>query len=260
MEKFIIKKKYGQNFIKDKNLLVKIVSNIEITEKDLVVEIGPGQGDLTDAILINSPHYIGYEIDDSLNEYLSKFNNEKQKIIYGDFLKQNVIEEINKIKYKKLYIIANLPYYITTPIIKKIINDKLPVDEMLLMIQKEVADRLSSPPKHREYGSLTVFMNYYFDVKKLFDVKKENFIPRPNVDSTILKFSISKSNKKVNDESKFNKLLKDSFQFKRKTIKNNLKDYDLEKIEQILVKNNLTLQSRAEEIPLLVYIEIANSI
>ncbi len=260
MEKFVVKKKYGQNFIKDQNILNKIVSNIEIKSDDLVIEVGPGQGDLTKSILNNCPYYIGYEIDETLKVFLEKIDNDKQKVIYNDFLSQDINNEISKITYDKLYIIANLPYYITTPIIKKIINDKLPVDAMLLMVQNEVADRFSSNPKCREYGSLTVYMNYYFDIKKLFIVKKDVFYPKPNVDSAILLFTRSTKNYKVNSEETFNKLLRDSFQFKRKTIRNNLINYDLEKIESTLIKNKLTLQSRAEEIPLNVFVEISNSI
>lgn len=253
---FNIKKKFGQNFIKNQNLLKQIVDNITINEDDLVIEIGPGQGDLTKQIIKNNCFYIGYEIDKELSPFLNSVSNNKQQIIYEDFLQANIINMIKDINYKKMYIIANLPYYITTPIIKKIVDDKLPIHEMLLMVQKEVGDRFCSSPKSKDYGSLTVYLNCFFSIKKIIDVKKENFYPKPKVDSVVLKFTIKPSLLNENNIDKFNKLLRDSFQHKRKIIKNNLQEYDLKKIEQILLKNKLSLQSRPEEIPVEVYIKI----
>lgn len=259
MKKYRAKKRLGQNFIKDKNLLLKIAGSIEYNQEDLVIEIGMGQGDLTRAIMNYDPNYIGYEIDKDLKEYLEPLRSEKRKILYENFLKSDVLTELKEKKYNNLYIISNVPYYITSAIITKIIKDKLPVKKMVLLVQKEVAERFSAMPKSREYGSMTVYLNYYFNIKKLFSVNRKSFNPIPDVDSELILLESIKGKIIVEDE-KFEKLLKDSFQFKRKTIKNNLKNYDLSLIEKILIKNNLSLTSRAEEIPVDVFIEICNEI
>lgn len=260
MNSFVIKKKFGQNFIKDQNLLNKIIDHLTINEDDLVIEIGPGQGDLTKAILKNNCYYLGYEIDENLFSFLNCFNNIKQKIIYGDFLQKDINDDIRNIPYKKLYVVGNLPYYITTPIIKKIISDKVPLCEMLLMIQKEVADRFCSNPRHKEYGSITVYLNNYFNIERIIDLKNDVFFPKPKVDSAVLKFTKITPLINEKNEKKFNQLLKDSFQFKRKTIKNNLRDYNLDVIEKILLKHGQSLQSRAEEIPVDVFVEMVESL
>ena len=163
--------------------------------------------------------------------------------------------------YKKddnIHVIANIPYYITTPIIEKIIDSNLNILDMTLMVQKEVADRLSSKPKSSEYGYITVYLNYYFDVKKLFNVPKECFKPAPKVDSAIIQL-VKKDKVKVN-EGVFFKLIKDSFKLKRKNLRNNLKEYDLDKISKVLSKYDMTLNNRAEELPLEIFIDIANNI
>lgn len=260
MEKYKAKKYYGQNFIKDKNILRKIVNVVPLQDNDLVIEIGMGQGDLTNIILEKNPYYIGYEIDNDLEPYLVKYNKEKSKVIFGDFLKKNIIEHINDITYNNLYVIANLPYYITTPIIVKIINDQLPVNSMVLMVQKEVADRFTAKINSKQYGSITVYLNSFFNIEKEFIVTKNNFIPKPNVDSEIICLTRNNNNELINDFDYFQNLIKDAFQFKRKTIKNNLRDYDLVIIEKVLKENNLDLNSRAEQIPMEVFVEMSNSL
>jgi len=260
MEKFNYKKKYGQNFIKNENLLRKILSFIHIAPEDLVIEIGMGQGDLTKILVENNPFYLGYEIDVELKKYLEKYDNDKTIVIFDDFLKTDIISQIKTIQYNNLFIIANLPYYITTPIINKIISSNINPVKMLLMVQKEVADRFTANIKNKEYGSLTVHLSYYFDIKKVLHVDRNNFIPVPNVDSEILLFEKKVIEKKVIDEKHFEKLLKNSFQFKRKTIKNNLFDYNLITVEKVLKSNNLTLIARAEEIPLNVFIDLSNEL
>ena len=159
-----------------------------------------------------------------------------------------------------LLIIAKLPYYITTPIITKVIELDLDVSKMVIMVQKEVGDRFSSKPGNKEYGSITVFLNYYFNIKKLFDVSRNCFYPKPNVDSVILMLEKKNDTYNVKDREKLFKLIRDSFSFKRKTIKNNLKGYDLNKVEEVLINNGYSLSSRAEELPLDVFIQIANEV
>lgn len=254
------KKKFGQNFLTDNNIIVNTVSSVLLQEDDLVIEIGPGSGMLTKEIL-KKYRVLAYEIDTDLVDTLSNIpNNEKLTIIWDDFLKRDVVKDIEKFRYNKLYIIANLPYYITTPIITKVIESDLDVSKMVIMVQKEVGDRFSSKPGNKEYGSITVFLNYYFNIKKLFDVSRNCFYPKPNVDSVILMLEKKNDTYNVKDREKLFKLIRDSFSFKRKTIKNNLKGYDLNKVEEVLINNGYSLSSRAEELPLDVFIQIANEI
>jgi len=253
------KKKFGQNFLQDNNIIRKIVDTANIEENSLIIEIGPGSGALT-SILTTKGLTISYEIDKELEPLLTeKFgNNDNSVIIYDDFLSRDVKKDLEKYKYNKLYVVANLPYYITTPIIEKLINEKLDLEKMVLMVQKEVGDRFTSAPKTKDYSSITVFLNYFFDIKKEFIVSKNAFYPRPNVDSMII--SLNKKNNKelAKDEDKFFKLIRDSFQYKRKTLKNNLKDYNWDIICDYLLKNNYSETVRAEEISLHDYIEMSN--
>ena len=262
MNEFKFKKKYGQNFIKDENLINKIVDSAEISKDSLVIEIGPGMGALTTKILNKCKQGIIYEIDVELKEYLedklNKYNN--YKLIFEDFLKRNVKNKLKEFDYKELLIVANLPYYITTPIIKKIIEDEILADKIVIMIQKEVADRFSAKVNTKDYSSLTVFLNYYYDIKKLFNVSKNMFYPKPEVDSSVILMSKRKDKEFIKDINKFNEIVRDSFKYKRKNLRNNLQGYDLVKIDEILNKYNLSLTSRAENVPLHVFIEIANNI
>lgn len=262
MNEFKFKKKYGQNFIKDENLINKIVDSAEISKDSLVIEIGPGMGALTTKILNKCKQGIIYEIDVELKEYLedklNKYNN--YKLIFEDFLGANVKNKLKEFDYKELLIVANLPYYITTPIIKKIIEDEILADKIVIMIQKEVADRFSAKVNTKDYSSLTVFLNYYYDIKKLFNVSKNMFYPKPEVDSSVILMSKRKDKEFIKDINKFNEIVRDSFKYKRKNLRNNLHGYDLVKIDEILNKYNLSLTSRAENVPLHVFIEIANNI
>lgn len=255
------KKKYGQNFLKDKNIINKIVETANIENNSIIIEIGPGSGALTQ-VLVKKGLTISYEVDEELKKILDeKFENEpNSKIIYGDFLKANVKEQLEKYKYNKLYVVANLPYYITTPIITKLIDDNLDIDKMVLMVQKEVGDRITSKIGSKDYSSLTVFLNYYFDIKKEFIVSKNSFVPRPNVDSMIISLNKKENKIKAVNESLFFKLVRDSFKYKRKTLKNNLANYDFEKIMSVLNKHGKKETTRAEEIDLETFIEISNNL
>ncbi len=254
---FVFKKKYGQNFLTNQTIINKIVQSIEPTNKDLIIEIGPGAGALSKRLKQYGTHLICYEIDQETRLYLDELEDEHTHIIYDDFLKRDIMSDIRAYDCNRIFVIGNLPYYITTPIISKIITDKIPIYEAVFMVQKEVAERFVAKPNHREYGAITVFLNAYFHVSKLFDVSKNYFIPKPKVESAVVKFT-AKTEKAEIDYSKFSKIVKDSFQFKRKTLKNNLKQYDTEKIEEILKKNGYSLDHRAEEIPFSVFIEIAS--
>lgn len=258
---FNFKKKYGQNFIIDENIIDNIINKSKINNDTMVLEIGPGAGSLTTKLAIYSKNVLCYEIDSSLDEILSKnlepYDN--VDIIYEDFLKADVNKVIKKYSFKNLYVISNLPYYITTPIIVKIIEDKLPVSKIVIMVQKEVGNRFKAKPGSKEYGSLSVFLNYYYEIDKLMDVSKNVFIPKPNVDSIVLELKRKENLLEVNEDIFF-KLIRDSFKQKRKTLKNNLKDYDLSKISKVLNNYNLDLNIRAENISLEIFVAIANEL
>ena len=170
MEKygFNLKKKFGQNFIVDENTINKIIEVAQIDKDTLVIEIGPGAGSLTYKLAMSAKNVLCYEIDTTLKELLNDNLNglTNVNIIYKDFLQCNVKEDIKKYDFKKLYVVANLPYYITTPIIMKFIEDEIPVDKLVVMVQKEVGDRFKAQPGTKDYNSLSIYLNYYFKVKR----------------------------------------------------------------------------------------------
>lgn len=262
MYKFDYKKNLGQNFLQDKNIIDKIVNAPDYGDNNLVIEIGPGAGALTKELLKKVDRAILYEVDTRLekilNKELSTFVN--YELIFDDFLNRDVNKDISKYDFDNLYIVANLPYYVTTPIITKIINDKIPTNEIVIMIQKEVADRFSAKPGSKEYGQITVFLNYFFDIDNVCNVSKNCFFPKPKVDSAVIKMKRKESNDYIKDFDVFNRLVKDSFRFKRKTIKNNLVGYDLDIINNILTKYGFDINTRSENIPYNVFVEIANEL
>lgn len=258
MTKFNFKKKYGQNFLNDENIANNIVNSIEPTEKDLIIEIGPGAGAITKKLKKYGTTLLAFEIDEDTKKYLLPLEDEHTKIIYGDFLEVDVKKYINSIKYSNIYIVGNLPYYITTPIIERIIDLNLNPEKFVIMVQREVADRFLARPKTRDYGYMTVLLNYHFNLSKIIDVPRNKFYPTPNVDSTVL--SLSTKDKESVDYEKFKNLLKHSFQFKRKNINNNLKSYNLKIVEKILKKHGYDLTNRAEEIDLETFIDLSNNL
>ncbi len=264
MEKydFKFKKKYGQNFLKDTNIVKKIVNCADILSNSLVLEVGPGAGIMTKELANVADFVVAYEIDKDLDEQirnrLSGVSN--VDVIYKDFLNADLSSDLEKYNYDNLYFVSNVPYYITTPIIMKLISSKLNFKKIVMMVQKEVGDRFSAFPGGKEYGSITVLLNYFYDIKREFNVSRKQFIPEPNVDSVIISFTEKKNKLFVKDLSKFQKIVRDSFQFKRKNIKNNLKNYNLDKISSILSKYGYDLNVRAEQLELEVFVDIANSI
>lgn len=256
--RFNFKKKYGQNFLQNDKVIHNIVDNLGASINDLVIEIGPGGGALTKLLKRKGYQVLCYEIDLEVKTYLDELESDLLEVIYDDFLNRDILADIEKKKFDNIYIIGNLPYYITTPIIMKIINDNIQPKEMIFMVQKEVADRFSAKPSTREYGSISVFLNYYFDIKKLFMVPKRDFFPVPNVDSAVIKFERKDQVLDV-DFNKFNKIVRDAFQFKRKNLRNNLNGYDKDKINKILNNHGLSLDNRAEELGYEVFVDIANN-
>lgn len=259
---FKFKKNFGQNFIIDKNIIENIVLKSDVDFETLVIEIGPGAGSLTSALASKAKNVLCYEIDKALEPILKENLKDKNNIdiIFKDFLISEVNEDIKKYNYKKLYVVANLPYYITTPIITKIINDKIDADKIVVMVQKEVGDRFKANPGTKDYSSLSIFLKYYFEVNKIMDVSRNVFMPKPNVDSIVVEFVKKKSLLYVKDEEKFFKLIRDSFKQKRKTLKNNLREYDINKIDEILSNYKMNSSARAEQISIEIFAAIANAL
>jgi 16S rRNA (adenine1518-N6/adenine1519-N6)-dimethyltransferase len=259
---FSFKKKLGQNFIIDDNIIRSIVDKSNIKPNSLIIEVGPGAGALTRFLALKAKKVLSYEIDIKLKPILDKTLSEYKnvQVIYDDFLKRNIKKDIEE-SYDGIYLVANLPYYITTPIVTKIINDSIKVDEIIIMIQKEVGQRFMAIPKQKNYNSLSIFLDYYFEIKKLFDVSRNVFNPKPNVDSIVLSLKRREKTKVlVKDEELFFDLIRDSFKYKRKTIKNNLFNYNLDIIKEVLEKYNLDLNARGEEITIEQFAEIANNL
>ena len=257
MENHNFKKKFGQNFLRDNNILDKIANSFDI-ENGTIIEVGPGDGALTKRLIKKDCNIFAFEIDTSLKKYLDNILSEKLKVIYGDFLNVSLSDYFKK--DQDIYVVANIPYYITTPIITKFIDEKIIPKEMVLMVQKEVAERLSSKPKNKEYGAISVILSYYFDILYLFTVNRNCFYPVPNVESAVIKLKKRESLLPLTNFDKYKNLVYDAFKQKRKTLRNNLKKYDLEKIESILLKYNLSLNSRAEEVDYEVFVDICNNI
>ena len=258
----MFKKAYGQNFLNDKNIISSRVKRANIQENSLVIEIGPGSGALTKELAQVAQHVLCYEIDERLEEILDEnlINFTNVEIIFDDFLHRDIANDIAKYHYENIYVVANLPYYITTPIIEKIIASKINFNSVTIMIQKEVGDRFCAKPGSRDYSSITVFLNYYYDMKKLFIVSRNAFTPKPNVDSIVISLVTKKERLSLLNEELFFALIRDSFRFKRKNLRNNLKGYNIEIIEEILKKYNYDLTVRAEQLSLEIFVEIANAL
>ncbi|MBR3146445.1 MAG: ribosomal RNA small subunit methyltransferase A [Bacilli bacterium] len=264
MEKYDVKfkKKFGQNFLKDINIVKRIVDVSGIDSNSLVIEVGPGGGVMTRELASRAKNVLAYEIDTDLEDELFKrlegFDN--VDVLFQDFLTSDLVNDVANYEYNKLYFVSNVPYYITTPILLKIIESGLDFNKIVIMVQKEVGDRFTTLPGNREYGSITVLLNYFYDVKKEFFVSRKQFVPEPNVDSLIVSFSEKKDKLELNDFKFFERILRDSFQFKRKTLKNNLKNYDLKKVEEVLKEYDYDLTVRAENLSVEIFVKISNAL
>ena len=252
------KKSLGQNFLVDNNIIEKIIGEITSDSNDLIVEIGPGRGALTKKLKEKGSFLIAYEVDRDLEDILSGFVDNKTKIIWQDFLKSDIKEAIKNIKYNNLFIVGNLPYYITTPIIEHIIDSNINFEKLVIMVQKEVADRFLANPKTKDYGYISVLLQYYFDIKRVCNVSKYSFNPVPKVESTVLSF-VEKERVDI-DIEKYKEFLKMAFRQKRKTLKNNLSNYDWDKVKLVLDIHNLSESVRAEEIDGDIFIELFNAL
>lgn len=242
MEYIKAKKSFGQNFLKNNNVLDKIASSIKTTEKDLIIEIGPGMGALTKKLKEKKSFLIGYEIDNRMEEYLKNFIDDKTKIIYDDFLKRNVESDLKKINYENVYVIANIPYYITSPIILNLINSSINYKEITLLVQKEVAERIV-----KDNNALSLGISYLYNSEILFLVNRNNFVPAPKVDSAVIKL-VRKNNIDIKNKDLYFKFVRDAFSTRRKTLKNNLKNYDWNLLKNILFNLGYDENVRAEAI------------
>lgn len=252
------KKSLGQNFLNNDTIINNIVSLFDCTERDLIIEIGPGRGALTKKLVNKKAELICIEIDTDLKEILLQYQSENCHIYFQDILKADLHGLIKK-EYENIYVIGNLPYYITSPIIEKLIESKINFRSMYFMVQKEVADRFSALPGSKDYGYMTVYINHYYDVQTKLFVGRKNFSPIPNVDSAVI--GLNKKNPiAINNETKYFNFVKECFKLKRKTLKNNLKNYNSEKVNAILKKYNFSESTRAEQLPAEVFIELYNQL
>ena len=227
---FTFKKSFGQNFLTDTNILQKIVDTAEIDDQVNVIEIGPGIGALTEFLAERAAEIMAFEIDHRLvpilADTLRDFDN--VTVVNEDILKVDLAQHIQNFKNPDLPIkvVANLPYYITTPILMHLIESGIPFSEFVVMMQREVADRISAQPNTKAYGSLSIAVQYYMTAKVAFIVPRTVFVPAPNVDSAILKMvRRPEPAVAVEDEKFFFKVSKASFIHRRKTLWNNLTGY-----------------------------------
>ncbi|SHE67884.1 16S rRNA (adenine1518-N6/adenine1519-N6)-dimethyltransferase [Tissierella praeacuta DSM 18095] len=263
---FKFSKSLGQNFLIDGNIVRKIVENGNITSEDYVIEIGPGMGTLTEELALKAKKVLAIEIDNTLipilEETIGKYNN--VEIINGDILKidlQKIIEE--RLDGGPVKVVANLPYYVTTPIIAKLIEDNLNLESIIVMVQKEVAERMAAGSGGKEYGSLSVFVNFYSKPEIVLKVPKTVFMPQPKIDSAVIKLTINKELPEV-DKEKFFKIVKAAFSKRRKTILNSLSTYgfNIEKgtIKEVLESLDISLDSRAENLSVEDFIKISKTL
>lgn len=257
-------KNLGQNFLVDDETVLGIVNTANISKDDLVIEIGPGLGTLTKELLERAGQVTCIELDKRMIEILqdrfSMYNN--FELINNDVLKANLKEIIEKANMANTKIVANLPYYITTPIIMKLLEERLEIETITVMIQKEVADRLITKPGTGDTGAITYAIHYYSEPKRVLEVPNTSFIPEPKVNSSVIQLQILKEPKvKVEDEAKLFDLIKTAFMQKRKTLVNGLANSNKygtkEQIEQALTNLNIDLKIRPEKLTLEQFAELS---
>lgn len=260
---FKFNKKFGQNFIFDKNLLKAIVGDADIDKNSNVLEIGCGSGTLTKEISAVAKKVVGYEIDNNLKdvlaESLSQCNN--VEIVFKDILKID-IKEIESKFDGEYVIIANLPYYITTPIIFKFLEEATKLKKLVIMVQLEVAKRLCAKENTSDYGTITVMLNSLGNCEITRIVKRTMFTPQPNVDSAIVKFEFN-NKYQIKNYKTFSKLVKSAFAMRRKTLNNNLKssyNYSNEQITKLLSQLSLPDNVRGEALSVEQFVKLSNLI
>lgn len=264
---FNFKKKFGQNFLTDHNILTKITQTAELSKEVNVIEIGPGIGSLTQYLLEEAAEVMAFEIDKSLipilEETMAPYDN--FTLVSADILKVDLLSEIQKFKNPNLPIkvVANLPYYITTPILMHLIESKIPFSEFVVMMQKEVADRIAASPKTKAYGSLSIAVQYYMEASVAFIVPRTVFIPAPNVDSAILKM-VRREAPLVEEDEKWFVVKHSSFVHRRKTLMNNLQaafgKESKPEIEKLLAQAEISPTIRGEALSIEEFAKLADAL
>lgn len=251
---FRFTKSLGQNFLIDGNIVRKIADAAEVNEDDNILEIGPGVGTMTEELALRAKKVVAIEIDEKLRElHKETLNIDNVKVIYGDFLdldlKKLTEEEFGNEPFK---VVANLPYYVTTPIIEKLILAKVNLISITVMVQKEVAKRLAAEPGNKDYGSLSVFINYYTDCKYKFQVPSSVFMPKPNVDSAVVNLKM-KEREELDTDFLF-KIVRAAFTTRRKTLVNSFSNsklpYTKDDIKRALELSGIDGSRRAETLTL----------
>ncbi len=267
------KKKFGQNFLIDDNILNDIITVADISSNELIIEIGPGLGNLSEYILTKCQDLLLVEIDKRMIDIINdRFKNRYSNYILlnDDILKLDIdklvieIENKNNINYRKVKVIANLPYYITSPILFKLLQNSERISEIVVMVQKEVANRIVAKKKSKDYGILTLMIEYFGDATVEIDVNRDCFIPSPNVDSAIVKLVKNKKNI-IKEEDLLFKMIHFAFSQRRKKMINSLVsnkflNLSKEEIENILRECGININTRAEELELNDYIRIVKFI
>ena len=264
MEDFNFKKKFGQNFLSDVNLLRAIVRDAEISENDNVLEIGAGAGALTVELAKSTNGcVVAIEIDKTLQPILSEklagFKN--VEVVFCDVLKIAPSDIAAKFDNKPFKVVANLPYYISTPIIFYLIENNLPIESITIMLQQELADRIVARPNTKDYGALSVILGLYGTVLKTRDVPRTMFTPRPNVDSSVITIKINSSVR--NDIREISKVVKGCFALRRKTLANNLMSaFSLSRDEanEVLTSCDISPTARAETLEKEDFIKLKNAL
>ena len=265
---FAFQKRFGQNFLIDSNILENIVSAANITKEDFVLEIGPGIGTMTQYLCEAARQVVAVEIDKMLipilKDTLSEYDN--VEVINQDVLKLDIkalAQEKNN--EKPIKVVANLPYYITTPIIMGLFESKVPIESITIMVQKEVADRMQTGPGSKDYGALSLAVQYYADAKVQLNVSASCFMPRPNVDSAVIKLTAHEKPVVDVDETLMFKVIRASFNQRRKTLVNGLKnsselDYTKEEIVQAIKAIGKEENIRGEKLTLEEFAALSNSL
>lgn len=255
-------KSLGQNFLINQQIIDDIVKVANVNEDDLIIEIGPGLGSLTSKLADNAKKVVAIELDQNMIEILKeRFSLYKNvEIIHGDIMKVDLKEIIGEEKNVK--IVANLPYYITTPIVMKLLEENLKMKSITVMVQKEVGERFCAIPGGKEYGAITVSINYYSDPKIVLDVQKDNFNPIPEVDSCVVQLKLKKNHIELKDKKLFFRLIKIAFSQRRKNIGNSLTGIGMTKqeVKEMLEALSLDINLRAENLSINQYAQIANYI
>ena len=260
-------KSLGQNFLSDKNIIDAIIEGSEIGAEDLVIEIGPGMGVLTAAAAECASRVVAVEIDRHLIPILTETleNYDNVEIINADVMKTDLSEVVEKYRTSgKVRIIGNLPYYITTPIVMKLLEERVPADSITIMMQKEVADRIKASPGSKTYGALSVAVGFYCTVRHIANAPKEVFVPRPKVDSTVIRLDVRQDRPvELVDEKLFFETIKKGFGQRRKTLLNSLtgiRGMPKESIAAVLADCGIDFRRRAETLSMSEFADLANEI